>query len=227
MLACEEDSSSGEIPETEQQPTDETPEENESEENENADSQNEVEDSSQTGDDNEETQEDNEDIEDNGDIDEEEGEGDTGDENSENYGTIQLSGDETADVGTTLTVGHIAVGREDLTGTTKSVILTDVNTPITEEGPAPPNLKNGFILIGGDDLDTLSSDGALKDISMIIFIDDLEYRFACSVPADTFIDCGEDYDIDFENKTMVFDSTIVANTETQKVLVLDGNISWK
>lgn len=199
-------------------------EENESEENESNDDEND-EDSSRAGDDNEETQDDNEDIVDDGDLDEEEG--DTGDENSENYGTIQLSGDETADVGTTLTVGHIAVGREDLTGTTKSVILTDIDTPITEEGPEPANLKNGFIIAGGDDLNTVSTDGAQKDISMIIFIDDQEYRFVCSVPAGTFIDCGEDYNIDFENKTMIFDSTTVINTDTQKVLTLDGSVSWE
>ena len=164
------------------------------------------------------------------DVEQEENEEDEeGEENSTDIlGTITLTGDETSDVGTSLEVAHIAVGREDLTGTTKSVILTDENTPITEEGPDPKNLNKGFVLIGGDDLDTLSDDGAVKDISMVIFIDSVEYRFGCSVPpGGEFTDCGEAYNINFEEKEMVFDSTTVSNTETGVVLTLDGTIRWE
>ncbi|MBG47218.1 MAG: hypothetical protein CML05_18395 [Pseudozobellia sp.] len=207
IFSCDSDSTSGEEPQPE--PTEQTPDISEEEEEEE-----------------EETDENSGEGENEGENTEsEEQENDDNDDGAA-LGVIQLSGEETSEVGTSLTVGHIDVGREDLTGTIKSVILTDENTPITEEGPEPANLNNGFILIGGDDLDTVSNDGALKDISMIIFIDGKEYRFACSVPSGTFIDCGEKYDIDFENKTMVFDSTTVANTETQKVLILDGSISW-
>ncbi|PKA99453.1 hypothetical protein B0O79_3164 [Flavobacteriaceae bacterium MAR_2009_75] len=160
---------------------------------------------------------------------EEDEEDEVGEENSTDiFGTITLTGDETSDVGTSLEVAHIAVGRADLTGTTKSVILTDENTPITEDGPDPKNLNKGFVLIGGDDLDTLSDDGVVKDISMVIFIDSVEYRFGCSVPpGGTFTDCGEAYNINFEDKEMVFDSTTVSNTETGVVLTLDGTIRWE
>ncbi|WP_209405377.1 hypothetical protein [Pseudozobellia sp. WGM2] len=160
---------------------------------------------------------------------EEDEEDEVGEENSTDIlGTITLTGDETSDVGTSLEVAHIAVGRADLTGTTKSVILTDENTPITEEGPDPKNFNKGFVLIGGDDLDTLSDDGVVKDISMVIFIDSVEYRFGCSVPpGGTFTDCGEAYNINFEEKEMVFDSTTVSNTETGVILTLDGTIRWQ
>ena len=140
---------------------------------------------------------------------------------------IQLSGDEAVIMGDSLIVGHIAVGRGDLTGTTKSVILTDVNTPITDEGPAPESLEKGFVLIGGDDLPGSADGGAEKDISMVIFIDSVEYRFGCGVPpSGNFINCGLDYNIDFDKKEIVFDSTTVNNTETQAVLILDGIVNW-
>lgn len=159
---------------------------------------------------------------------EEEG-NDTEDETStnSNFGVIQLSGDETSAVGDSLVVAHIAVGRADLTGTVKSVILTDENTEITEEGPSPKKLDKGFVLIGGDDLNSEGNTDAEKDISMVIFIDGIEYRFGCSVPSGgKFMDCGADYKIDFEKKEMIFDNTTVSNTETQVTLTLDGIIKW-
>ena len=149
-------------------------------------------------------------------------------ETTNNFGTIELSGDETSDVGTELVVGHIAVGRADLTGTEKSVILTDENTPITEEGPEPKNLDKGFVLIGGDDLNAGGTTSAEKDISMVIFIDGEEYRFGCSVPSGgNFIDCGADYNIDFDKKEMVFNETTVVNTETKVTLTMNGTITWE
>ncbi|WP_289040884.1 hypothetical protein [uncultured Zobellia sp.] len=149
-------------------------------------------------------------------------------ETTNNFGTIELSGDETSDVGTELVVGHIAVGRADLTGTEKSVILTDENTPITEEGPEPKNLDKGFVLIGGDDLNAGGTTSAEKDISMVIFIDGEEYRFGCSVPSSgNFIDCGADYNIDFDKKEMVFNETTVVNTETKVTLTMNGTITWE
>ncbi|WP_400073925.1 hypothetical protein [Zobellia russellii] len=149
-------------------------------------------------------------------------------ETTNNFGTIELSGDETSDVGTELVVGHIAVGRADLTGTEKSVILTDENTPITEEGPEPKNLDKGFVLIGGDDLNAGGTTSAEKDISMVIFIDGGEYRFGCSVPSSgNFIDCGADYNIDFDKKEMVFNETTVVNTETKVTLTMNGTITWE
>ncbi len=149
-------------------------------------------------------------------------------ETTNNFGTIELSGDETSDVGTELVVGHIAVGRADLTGTEKSVILTDENTPITEEGPEPKNLDKGFVLIGGDDLNAGGTTSAEKDISMVIFINGEEYRFGCSVPSSgNFIDCGADYNIDFDKKEMVFNETTVVNTETKVTLTMNGTITWE
>ena len=145
-----------------------------------------------------------------------------------NFGTIELSGDETSDVGTELVVGHIAVGRADLTGTDKSVILTDENTEITEEGPEPKNLDKGFILIGGDDLNTNGTTSSEKDISMVIFIDGEEYRFGCAVPnSGNFIDCGADYNIDFDKKEIVFKETTVVNTDTEVTLTMNGTITWE
>lgn len=145
-----------------------------------------------------------------------------------NFGTIELSGDETSDVGTELVVGHIAVGRADLTGTDKSVILTDENTEITEEGPEPKNLDKGFILIGGDDLNADGTTSSEKDISMVIFIDGEEYRFGCAVPnSGNFIDCGADYNIDFDKKEIVFKETTVVNTDTEVTLTMNGTITWE
>ena len=145
-----------------------------------------------------------------------------------NFGTIELSGDETSDVGTELVVGHIAVGRADLTGTDKSVILTDENTEITEEGPEPKNLDKGFILIGGDDLNANGTTSSEKDISMVIFIDGEEYRFGCAVPnSGNFIDCGADYNIDFDKKEIVFKETTVVNTDTEVTLTMNGTITWE
>ncbi|MUH37201.1 hypothetical protein D9O36_15220 [Zobellia amurskyensis] len=149
-------------------------------------------------------------------------------ETTNNFGTIELSGDETSDVGTELVVGHIAVGRADLTGTEKSVILTDENTEITEEGPEPKNLDKGFVLIGGDDLNTDGTTSAEKDISMVIFIDGEEYRFGCAVPnSGNFIDCGADYNIDFDKKEIVFKETTVVNTDTEVTLTMNGTITWE
>ncbi|MGP1992802.1 hypothetical protein D9V96_013045 [Zobellia laminariae] len=145
-----------------------------------------------------------------------------------NFGTIELSGDETSDVGTELVVGHIAVGRADLTGTDKSVILTDENTEITEEGPEPKNLDKGFILIGGDDLNANGTTSSEKDISMVIYIDGEEYRFGCAVPnSGNFIDCGADYNIDFDKKEIVFKETTVVNTDTEVTLTMNGTITWE
>nr|MUH41676.1 hypothetical protein [Zobellia laminariae] len=139
-----------------------------------------------------------------------------------------MSGDETSDVGTELVVGHIAVGRADLTGTDKSVILTDENTEITEEGPEPKNLDKGFILIGGDDLNANGTTSSEKDISMVIYIDGEEYRFGCAVPnSGNFIDCGADYNIDFDKKEIVFKETTVVNTDTEVTLTMNGTITWE
>ncbi|SIS99055.1 hypothetical protein SAMN05421766_106135 [Zobellia uliginosa] len=142
------------------------------------------------------------------------------------YGTIQLSGEETGKIGSSLQVGHIAIGRSDLTGHAKTVILTDNNTKIDKNGPVPSDLKNNFIIIGLD-LGEASTSSASRSLSMNITVDGTEYKHACASPNfGSFMDCGSDYRIDFDKKEVLFSETTVINTKTDAVLTMNGTVKW-
>ncbi|WP_339713311.1 hypothetical protein [uncultured Kriegella sp.] len=144
-------------------------------------------------------------------------------------GTIQLSGPDTTDVGTTLTVGDVAYGRDDLTGIEESIVVVNKGATISEEratgGPAnPENLSsiitddkdNGFVIVVGA--------GA---VSMAILIDGTPYRYGCISEGSTtaFSNC-ESFDFDIPGKKMVFSNTTVKNTDTGSLLTLDGTVTW-
>ncbi|WP_194534121.1 hypothetical protein [Zobellia nedashkovskayae] len=142
-------------------------------------------------------------------------------------GTIQLSGDETSDIGSSLKIGNIATGRSDLTGNSKTIIITDDKTKIDENGPIPSDLQNNFIIIGLD-LGESSTSDASKSLSMNITIDGTEYKHACASPNfGSFIDCGSNYSIDFDKKEVIFSETTVINTKTNAILTMNGTVLWK
>ena len=148
-------------------------------------------------------------------------------ENNMVQGTIQLSGEEALQLGTSLTVAYIEVANTSLTGTDKSVMLLSDNIRVeNNELVFDESKQSGFVIVASD----FSTDASLdteKAISMNITRDGQEYLYACSSPfRNFFIACGESYVVDFEAETVTFENTTVINTDNDKVLTLDGSISW-
>lgn len=138
-------------------------------------------------------------------------------------GVIKLSGDETSQVGTSLSVGNIALG---IAGNKRTVTLTDKNTPIVDTGPLPDDPENNFIIVGLD-LGDKATDDVEKGLSINISVDGTDYKYACDRPfLGDFTDCGADFYIDFDVKEIVFDSTTVVNTKTESILTLYGTVTW-
>ncbi|WP_194526407.1 hypothetical protein [Zobellia roscoffensis] len=176
----------------------------------------------------EETEEEEEEEEEEENDDDDDDDDDDDEETSDSFGTITLSGDETSDVGTTLVVGHLKAGLTQLTGNERTVIITDENTPISEEeGPEPNDVGNNFIIVGLDLGDKATQD-AERGLSINISVDGTDYKYACAIPiVSGFINCGEDFHIDFEKKEIIFSETKVINTKTESVLTMDGTITWE
>ncbi|MFC4094635.1 hypothetical protein [Euzebyella saccharophila] len=213
LLACSESSPGDDSLPT---PTQEEEINNEdSEEEEEESDQNETEDDSQNETDEEDGSEQNE----NPDSDE--------DGNAEDQGNrIELSGDETSKVGNELVVGHIAVGLTQVTGNERTVILSDVHTPIGEDGPEPQDVENNFIIVCLD-LGDQATEQADRALSINISVDGNDYKYACASPAaGTFIECGDDFSIDFEEKEIVFIETTVVNTDNNNMITLSGTVKW-
>ncbi len=148
-------------------------------------------------------------------------------DNNNAQGTIQLSGDDTSDVGTTLIVGDVAEGRADLTGTEDSIVIVNAGTVISDDpAPFPPgdprntdifitdDPENGFVIVVG-----------AGGISMSIVVDGIPYRHACISGFDTFIDCGS-LDLALGENRVVFNDSTVENTETGVILTLNGTVTW-
>ncbi|MBR9854645.1 MAG: hypothetical protein GYB37_08720 [Algicola sp.] len=155
---------------------------------------------------------------------------DDGDEQSDMItnvqGTIRLTGEETSELGTTLTVGNVEVGNVALSGTDKSVILMSENITIVDNQLVYKDDQNGFVIVAAD-FTTGGSPNIEKSISMVIVRDGVEYRHACTSPYQNFfIACGEGYEVDFEAKTIVLEETTVINTDNDTILTLDGIVSW-
>ncbi|SFD04635.1 hypothetical protein SAMN04487987_103161 [Algibacter pectinivorans] len=144
-------------------------------------------------------------------------------------GSITLSGEETSVVGTSLTVGNILEGAYQ-TGTTKSVTLTHKSIDIEdgEINPTTASLVNSFIIVTAQ-FDDEDNAAATKAISMIIIKNGEEYRFVCASDyngGSDELDCGSGFNVDQENNQVTFDDTTVENTETGKVLTLNGVVTW-
>jgi len=149
-------------------------------------------------------------------------------EENEVQGTIRLTGDETTEFGTSLTVGNIVVGNPVLTGTDKSVVLLSENISVeNNELSFDESEQNGFVIVATD-FTTGGSPDIEKTISMNITSDGEEFLYACSSPFQNyFIACGDSYAVDFEAKTVTFENTTVINTENDIVLIMDGIITWE
>ena len=146
---------------------------------------------------------------------------------NEVQGTIQLSGEETLELGTSLTVGNIEVANVPLSGTDKSVILLSENITVVDNEFIYESDQNGFVIVVAD----FSTGGSLdidKTISMTIVRDGQEFRHACSSPYQNFFTaCGDGFGGDFESKRVIFENTTVINTDDDTILIMDGTITWK
>lgn len=144
-------------------------------------------------------------------------------------GTIQLSGDDTAMVGTSLTVGNINLDGLTSTGTTKSVTLLDENTTINgNEVNSNNGATNGFVIVATQ-FNTEDNAAVDKVISMVIVKNSTEYRYVCSTPPTTSAydtDCGSGFSVDKTKKEVVFNNTTVINTTSGKILTMNGTITW-
>ncbi|MAU14999.1 MAG: hypothetical protein CMH46_05605 [Muricauda sp.] len=141
-------------------------------------------------------------------------------------GTITLSGAETSELGTSLTVGNIEVANASLTGTDKSVILMSENISVVDNEFVYDDDQNGFVIVAAD-FSTGGSTDIDSSISMTIVKDGVEYRHACSSPyLNFFTACGDGFGIDFDAKSVTFDGTTVINTEDDTILTMDGTITW-
>ncbi|MEO9892731.1 hypothetical protein [Aurantibacter sp.] len=142
------------------------------------------------------------------------------------HGNITLSGDETSELGTSLSVVNIEVANASLTGTDKSVILLSENIAVVDNEFVYDDDQNGFVIVAAD-FSTGGSADIDSSISMTIIKDGVEYRHACSSPyLNFFTACGDGFGIDFDSKSVTFDSTTVINTEDDTILTMDGTITW-
>lgn len=143
-------------------------------------------------------------------------------------GTIRLSGEDTAVVGSELQVGDIDYGRVDLTGLEDSVILVHKGATISEESPTlspgdpgyaesiidAPDTENGFIIVAGEQV-----------ISMTIVTNGAQRQYGCDSTFGTFIDCNT-IGINEDLREAVFTNTTVQNVETGTVLTMNGMLKW-
>ncbi|VXB49326.1 conserved hypothetical protein [Maribacter litoralis] len=145
---------------------------------------------------------------------------------NETTGTIILSGVETSELGTALSIGNIEVANTALTGTDKSVILLSDNISVSDNEFVYDDDQNGFVIVAAD-FSAGGSTSVEKTISMTIVKNGVEYRHACSTPnLNIFTDCGENFRIDFDGNTVIFDNTTVINTDNDSILTLDGTVTW-
>lgn len=142
-------------------------------------------------------------------------------------GTIQLSGEETGELGTSLTVANIEVANEVLTGTDKSVMLLSENITVKNNELVYSDDQNGFVIVAAD-FSTGGSPNIDKSISMTIVKDGEEFPHACSSPYQNFFTpCGDGFEIDFNARRVTFENTTVINTDDDKILTMDGTITWE
>ncbi|MCK0157560.1 hypothetical protein MWU65_10245 [Cellulophaga sp. F20128] len=147
------------------------------------------------------------------------------DNTSRAKGTITLSGEETSAVGTSLKVENIVVGSAQ-TGTAKSVTLLHKNIKVENGELNFTDPDNTFIIVTAQFENTDNSDAA-RTISMAINVNGEEYKFACSTPeVGTFVNCGDNFNVNQSGKIITFNNTTVINTKSGKILTMNGSISW-
>tara|TARA_R110002050_G_scaffold275455_1_gene420223 strand:+ start:29881 stop:30405 length:525 start_codon:yes stop_codon:yes gene_type:complete len=141
-------------------------------------------------------------------------------------GTITLSGEETSIFGTSLVVANILEGAYQ-TGTEASVTLLHKNINIDTDGeiaPTPTSLTESFIIVTAQ-FDSDDSADVEKAISMIIIKNSEEYRFTCTSTASND-DCGDGFQVNQADRQVIFNNTTVVNTESEKILTMNGTITW-
>lgn len=142
-------------------------------------------------------------------------------------GTIALIGEETATLGTSLTVGNIEVANEVLSGTDKAVILLSDNISVVDDQFVYDDDQNGFVIVAAD-FSTGGSPDVDKSISMVIVKNGQEFRHACTSPYQNFFTaCGEGFEVDFEAHKAIFQGTTVINTDNDAILTLEGMVTWE
>ncbi|RKE94951.1 hypothetical protein [Ichthyenterobacterium magnum] len=144
------------------------------------------------------------------------------------FGTIQLSGLDTAIVGSTLVVGNIDPDGLDTTGTNSSVTLLDKNTTIENGEVVSTDFLNAFVIVAAQF--TIGDNTTFnKAISMLIAKDGEEFSYVCSTPPSSSADntdCGTGFSVDKVSKTIVFDDTTVINTDSGAILTMNGTINY-
>lgn len=152
---------------------------------------------------------------------------DSGNSSGNTTGTILLSGNDTAIIGTQLNTGFVGSSLA-ASGQPNYIVIVDAASTVsfTEPNILTPNLAdidNGLILVVTD----ASSTSGFKGISMSISVGGIKNDYACTTPVSTFIDCGiNSISLDIENKTVIFDNLIVTNTNTSTVLTINGTLEW-
>jgi hypothetical protein len=144
------------------------------------------------------------------------------------FGTIQLSGDDTAAVGNSLTVANIDPNGLSTTGTSSAVVLLDENTTVENGELVPTNFMNAFVIVAAQ---FSADDNAAveKTISMTIVKNGEEFRYVCSTPptsAADDTDCGSGFSVDKVIKQIVFDDTTVINVDSGTILTMNGTINY-
>ncbi|MDG5492333.1 hypothetical protein [Psychroserpens sp. SPM9] len=156
------------------------------------------------------------------------GDDDSGSGNNDAFGTIQLSGADTASVGNSLTVGNIDSDGLASTGTSSAVVLLDEDTTIENGELIPTNFVNAFVIVASQ-FDADDNADVDKAISMTILKNGEEFRYVCSTPptsAANDTDCGTGFSVDKIAKEVVFDNTTVINVESGTILTMNGTINY-
>lgn len=156
------------------------------------------------------------------------GNDDSDSENDVNYGTIQLTGIDTASVGESLIVANISDDANSTTGTSSSVILMDKNTKIEDGELVSEDYANGFVLVAAQ-FNSNDNAAAEKTISMTIIKNGVEYRYVCSTPPTSTVnntDCGANYSVNKVEKIITFNATTVINVDSGTILTMTGTINY-
>ena len=149
---------------------------------------------------------------------------DSSDESDNASGTITLSGDETSFLGTSLKVGKIIEGAEQ-TGTSLSITLLHENIEL-EDGEIvfSESLSDTFVIVVAE---FSAASVATKTVSMSIVVNGEDYQFACTTPkVGDFTECGSGFVVDQSGNKVVFSNTTVINVDSDKILTLNGVITW-
>jgi hypothetical protein len=143
-------------------------------------------------------------------------------------GTITMSGNDTAVLGTQLVVGAARSAAATATNAAH-VVMVDQGSRVTELMgvlvPEPRDPSNTFVFIALEDNGPQIANG----ISMIVVKNGAEYRYACTQPVTPSSDpqCGAGaVDLDLTTRTLALDDALVWDDDTGSELVLNGTVRW-